>query len=107
MSIRRSARAAARKTSFRPTCADEPREMSGGRRDRPRRQPSPSNSFSANVACRMKTHPHAEASYTVIPFGDGSFAVEVRIPDSHPAKVSPFASEADAEAWIADHRQRV
>jgi hypothetical protein len=55
----------------------------------------------------MKTHPHAEASYTVVPFDDGSFAVEVRIPDSHPAKVSPFASEADAEAWIADHRQRV
>ena len=55
----------------------------------------------------MKTHPHAEAAYRVIPSDNGSFAVEVTIPDSHPAKVSPFASEADAEAWIADHRRRV
>jgi hypothetical protein len=45
-----------------------------------------------------RTHPHAETSYRVIPFDDGSFAVEVSIPESYPAKVSPFATEADAEA---------
>ena len=54
-----------------------------------------------------RTQPHAEATYRVIPIGDGSFAVEVSIPESIPAKVSPFASEADAEAWIAEHRRRM
>ena len=54
-----------------------------------------------------KTHPHAEAAYRVIPFDDGRFAVEVTIPDSSPTKVSPFATEADAEAWIAEHQRRV
>ena len=54
-----------------------------------------------------KTHPHAEATYRVIAFEDGSFGVEVAIPDTNPTKVSPFKSEADAEAWIAEHRQRV
>jgi hypothetical protein len=50
-----------------------------------------------------KSHPHDEASYRVIPFDGGRFAVEVSIPGSHPTKVSPFATEADAEAWIAKH----
>ena len=54
-----------------------------------------------------KTHPHAEASYRVLTDGDGVFAVEVKIPDSHPTKVSPFATHDDAEAWIAEHRRRV
>ena len=54
-----------------------------------------------------KTHPHEEATYRVIPFDGGGFAVEVKIPDSHPTKVSPFATEAAAEEWIADHRRRV
>ena len=50
---------------------------------------------------------HAEATYRVIPFGDGTFAVEVSIPETYPTKVSPFATEADAEAWIAEHQGRV
>jgi hypothetical protein len=54
-----------------------------------------------------KTHPHAEATYRVIPFDDGSFGVEVSIPDSHPTRVSMFKTEADAEAWIAEHRRQV
>jgi hypothetical protein len=54
-----------------------------------------------------KTHPHAEATYRVIPFDNGAFGVEVSIPDSHPTRVSKFETEADAEAWIADHRSRV
>jgi len=54
-----------------------------------------------------RIHPHAEAVYRVITAGDGSFAVEVTIPDSNPTTVRPFATEADAEAWIADHRRRV
>jgi hypothetical protein len=54
-----------------------------------------------------RTHPHAEASYRVILLENGSFGVEVRIPDSHPTTVSMFKTEADAEAWIAEHRRRV
>jgi hypothetical protein len=55
----------------------------------------------------QRTHPHAEATYRVIPIDDGAFAVEVSIPESFPAKVSPFATEADAEAWITEHRRRM
>lgn len=54
-----------------------------------------------------RTHPHAEASYKVIAFEDGSFGVEVSIPDSNPTVVTRFASEQDAEAWIARHQRRV
>ena len=54
-----------------------------------------------------RTHPHAEASYKVIAVEDGSFGVEVSIPDSSPTVVTPFASEEDAEAWITKHRGRV
>jgi hypothetical protein len=54
-----------------------------------------------------KTHPHAEATYRVIPFDNGAFSVEVSIPDSHPTRVSMFKTEADAEAWIAEHRRQV
>lgn len=38
---------------------------------------------------------------------DGAFDVEVSIPETYPAKISPFATKADAEAWIAEHRRRV
>ena len=54
-----------------------------------------------------KIHPHAEATYRVVPLDDGSFGVEVNIPDSHPTRVSMFKTEADAEAWIVEHRRRV
>jgi hypothetical protein len=54
-----------------------------------------------------KTHPHAEASYRVISLPGGCFGVEVSIPDSYPTTVSKFATEADAEAWIAKHKSRV
>ena len=53
------------------------------------------------------THPHAEATYRVVPYEGEFFAVEVIIPDSHPTRVSRFATEAEAEAWIVDHRRRV
>ena len=54
-----------------------------------------------------KTHPHAEATYRVIPLEDGSFGVEVSIPENYPTTVKPFGTEADAEAWIAEHRRRI
>jgi hypothetical protein len=33
--------------------------------------------------------------------------VEVSIPETYPAKVSPFATAVEAEAWIGEHRRRV
>ena len=55
----------------------------------------------------QKTHPHAVATYRVIPRDDGSFGVEVSIPESYPTTVTKFASEAEADAWIVRHRDRV
>ena len=61
----------------------------------------------ARRSAMARTHPHAEASYKVIAFEDGTFGVEVSIPDSSPTIVTPFASEEAAGAWIAAHRRRV
>ena len=55
----------------------------------------------------MRQHPHAEATYRIVPFDGSAFAVEVSIPDSHPTRVSKFATQAEAEAWITAHRNRV
>ncbi len=55
----------------------------------------------------MRMHPHAEATYRVIPLPDGTFNVEVGIPDRYPTTVSNFADEAAAEAWIAQKKTRV
>ena len=54
-----------------------------------------------------RTHPHAEATYRVIPLDDGSFGVEVSIPETFPTTVSKFDTEADAETWIEQHKSRV
>jgi hypothetical protein len=52
-------------------------------------------------------HPHIEAAYRVVALEDGGFGVEVTIPDSAPTMVTRFAVEADADAWIDKHRQKV
>ncbi len=54
-----------------------------------------------------RTHPHAEAAYSIVTLDDGSFGVEVKIPDTHPTTVSNFATRAQAEAWIVRHKNRV
>jgi hypothetical protein len=54
-----------------------------------------------------RTHPHAEATYTVVPLEDGTFGVRVAIPETYPTTISPFASEADAEAWVTKHKIQV
>jgi hypothetical protein len=43
----------------------------------------------------------------VVPLANGTFSVEVIIPESYPTTVSPFATKAAAEAWIVEHRRRV
>jgi hypothetical protein len=55
----------------------------------------------------MKTHPHADAAYRVLPISEGGFAVEVAVPDCPPALVSSFPTEAVAEEWIARKKERV
>jgi len=55
----------------------------------------------------MKTHPHADATYRVVSISDGSFVVEVTVPDSHPTTVSSFPTVEAAETWIASKQQRV
>jgi hypothetical protein len=55
----------------------------------------------------MRVHPHAEATYRVIPLQDGGFGVEVAIPNTFPTTVSRFPTEAAAEAWIEQKKKRV
>jgi len=53
------------------------------------------------------SHPHAESSYQLIALKDGKFAVEVTIPEREPTKVTGFATQVAAEAWIERHKQQV
>lgn len=55
----------------------------------------------------LKTHPHIEATYEVVPLDGGLFGVKVSVPESSPTTVSSFATEDAAEAWIATHKARV
>jgi hypothetical protein len=55
----------------------------------------------------MRQHPHAEAAYRILPLKDGGYGVEVAIPNTYPTTVSRFATEAAAEEWIAQKKQRV
>jgi hypothetical protein len=54
-----------------------------------------------------KEHPHAEATYRIVPQKDMTFGVEVSVPGSSPAMVTSFATEQIAETWIADYKRRV
>jgi hypothetical protein len=51
-------------------------------------------------------HPHAEATYRILPVKDGAYGVEVAIPDSSPAMVTSFATEEAARTWIAEHKRQ-
>jgi hypothetical protein len=55
----------------------------------------------------MKTHPHADASYRVLPYSGGGFAVEVLIPDCPPTLVSNFATAEAAEEWVTRKKEKV
>jgi hypothetical protein len=52
-------------------------------------------------------HPHADATYRVVPLEISTFGVEVSIPDSSPAMVRSFATRDAAEAWITEHKRQV
>jgi hypothetical protein len=55
----------------------------------------------------MRTHPHAEATYRVVPIAGGAFGVEVTIPDRSTTTVSSFDTEIAAEEWITRTKERV
>jgi hypothetical protein len=61
----------------------------------------------AHITNMGKLHPHAEAIYKVVPLVDGTFGVEVVVPDTFPTHIRGFATEAEAEAWIAAHQLHV
>ena len=54
-----------------------------------------------------KEHPHAGATFRVVPQKDLTFGVEVQVPGSFPTMVTSFATEEAAEGWIADYKRRV
>jgi hypothetical protein len=47
----------------------------------------------------------ADANYRVIQRGDGSFVVEVTRTGALPQMAAGFATEADADAWIAQDKR--
>ena len=48
-------------------------------------------------------HPHIDALYRIVIQPDQTFGVEVK----NPTIATHFATAADAEAWIAAHKERV
>jgi hypothetical protein len=55
----------------------------------------------------VEPHPHSGATYRLVPQLDNSFGVEVTIPGMSPTTVTGFASQADAERWMAKHKDEV
>jgi hypothetical protein len=53
-----------------------------------------------------KTHPHAGATYRMMPLTGGTFGVEVVIADTDPTMVSGFATAAAAEEWVTAHKKQ-
>src|SRR5262252_6822255 len=58
-------------------------------------------------AIMSRDHPHRGASYRILPRDGEAFGVEVMIPEMAPTKVSGFPTLADAERWIARHKEIV
>ena len=54
-----------------------------------------------------RLHPHAEAIYSVVPLGDGSFVVEVIVLETNPTRVSGFGTEIAVGAWIETPKRQV
>jgi len=54
-----------------------------------------------------RPHPHVHATYRLVAEADGSFAIEVSIPDTPPTRVSGFDTQGKAEAWIERHQANI
>jgi len=48
-------------------------------------------------------HPHADATYRIVPITDSAYRIDVAIPDM----VTSFATEGPAQAGIAEHKWQV
>ena len=73
---------------------------------------TPRNALIAHVKQRGATvmprdHPHRGASYRILPRDGNAYGVEVMIPEMAPTTVSGFPTLADAERWIARHKEIV
>jgi hypothetical protein len=55
-----------------------------------------------HITNMAKTRPLIEKTYRLVSLKDGTFAVEIAIKGSRPTTTArAFATEAEAEAWIA------
>jgi predicted metal-dependent hydrolase len=54
-----------------------------------------------------RKHPYADAEYRVYRLDDGTFGIEVSLPDVLPTKITSFASRAAANQWIENHKKTV
>jgi hypothetical protein len=52
-------------------------------------------------------HPHSGATYSIIARQDSAFEIEVSIPDAASTTITGFRTKADAERWIAKHKEHV
>jgi hypothetical protein len=48
--------------------------------------------------------PYADAHYRVYRLDDGTFGVDVTAAGVLPAKVTRFATQEDADQWVAHHK---
>jgi hypothetical protein len=55
----------------------------------------------------QKQHPHLGATYKVISLPEGSFVVEVTLPEAPQVNVTGFTTQDAADAWIAQHEQQI
>ena len=55
----------------------------------------------------QRPHPHLGATYKIAEQPDGSFGVEVTIPETHPVNVTGFGTRELAGAWIANHQRQI
>ena len=63
--------------------------------------------LSCHITGLKDAHPHINATYKVVPLKDKTFGVEVSVPGASPTTVSSFATKADAERWIENHKNEV
>jgi hypothetical protein len=91
-------------------CAsDEQRGPAGRARRLPpssRPVPSPQSPEVQKMAEAKTQHAHAGAEYTLSQTAE-SFGVDVTIPGMAPVNIRGFATQADAELWVAKHRVTV
>ena len=56
----------------------------------------------------VQPHPHAGATYEIVPLEDRTFQVNVTIPAGRRrATITGLSTKADAERWIAEHQAAI